>query len=285
MEFDALRIRIQRSENLPVLPQVVDKILKLVDDPDTSPKEIERVVESDAAVTAKILRVANSPYYGSSGIPTVARAISVLGANALKSLVVGVAYQQMIGSDRSTSVHFDRTAFWRHSIAVAAGTRLLARYRMPKKAEELYVIGMMHDVGMLVLERFAPQDFDTVLARTGECGLPIHEVEEELFGHDHAAVGALLAERWGLTPMIRSGIQYHHEPDRDHEFAASTALVSIANTLAHQAGFSNNEPEGIEYELEMPILEAAQITLDQCAEAREIMAEGVEQAEQMVRAP
>src|SRR5271157_330857 len=96
-----------RSENLPVLPQVVSSVLRLADDPDASPKEMERIIERDPGITAKILRVANSAYYGMSQVPTIGRALTALGMNNVRSLVVGVAYQQVI-SGREMAAHFSK---------------------------------------------------------------------------------------------------------------------------------------------------------------------------------
>ncbi|MBC8065896.1 MAG: HDOD domain-containing protein, partial [Chlorobia bacterium] len=138
VNLQSLEIKIARSENLPVLPQIVSQIMKLADDPDASPKEMEQIIERDPAVTAKILRVANSSYYGVNNIPSIARAISMLGMNTIRSLIIGVAYQQII-SGRTFASHFNKLEFWRHSLGVGTGSRILSKIKIPLSAEELYV--------------------------------------------------------------------------------------------------------------------------------------------------
>jgi HD-like signal output (HDOD) protein len=128
VDLRSLEIKISRSENLPVLPEHVSQILKLVDKPYVSPSVMEAIVQRDAAVTAKILRVANSPFYGLTPCTSISRAMHSLGANQVRSLVIGVAYQQAIGT-RSGSRLLDKHALWQHSLATAVAARFQAGSR------------------------------------------------------------------------------------------------------------------------------------------------------------
>lgn len=269
VDLAGLEIRIARSENLPVLPQAVSAVLRLVDDPTSTPRQIERAVERDPAITAKVLRVANSAYYGGNRAATVGRAISFLGLNAIRSLVVSVAFQQMASVMRDGS-SFSRLEFWRHSLAVASGSRLLARTKLPLKAEELFCAGMLHDLGLLVLERFMPDDLDAAVSAARQTGQRLHTMERLQMGFCHAEAGGLLGERWNLTPLMRRAIRFHHEPDEDGEFFETTLLVATADALAHQAGFTNN---GGAMEVETPeaAFEVLNLTEEECAAVREGM--------------
>src|SRR5437773_1701660 len=149
VDLSSLEIKISRSENLPVLPEHVSQILKLVDKSAMTSSAIERIVQQDAAVTAKILRVANSPFHGLTGCTSISRAIHALGANQTRTLVIGVAYQQAI-RNRAESNLLDKHALWKHSIATAVASRILGKMRLPERCDELYDAGMMHDVGLLV---------------------------------------------------------------------------------------------------------------------------------------
>lgn len=236
-----------RSENLPVLPQAVSQVLRLADDPNSSARDLERVIERDPAITAKILKAANSAYYGGANVPTISRAITFLGMNAVRSLMVSLAFQQMIGG-RSSAQRFCKIAYWRHCLGVATASRILGKIKIPQLAEELYCAGMLHDVGMLVLERFMPADFDAALEEMQAVGRYLHEVEEVAYGFDHSQVGGVLASRWGLEGVIRHAILYHHAPETDSEFFETTCIVAAANAIAHQAGLTNNAP-GIPYDI------------------------------------
>ncbi|MCX7800353.1 MAG: HDOD domain-containing protein [Fimbriimonadales bacterium] len=241
VEFGSLALKVARSENLPVLPQVASSVLRLADDPNASPKMMERVIEKDPAVTAKILRVANSAYYGLSNVGDIGRAIGVLGMNAVRSLVVGVVFQQM-ASSREHAPSYSKLEYWRHSLAVAVTSRILAKLKMPDLAEELYVAGMMHDVGMLVMDRFCPDEFDRAILFARAQQVPLNLAEKLVLGFDHCQVGAMLASKWGLTPMVARAIEFHHRPASDSESASTNAIVSLADGLAHRAGFTNNVP-------------------------------------------
>ncbi|MBX7135629.1 MAG: HDOD domain-containing protein [Fimbriimonadaceae bacterium] len=281
MELGTLQIRIQRSENLPVMSQVVSKVLKLVESPNASPREMEKVVESDAAITAKILKVANSPFYGGASVPTVGRAISVLGMNAIKSLVVGIAYQQMIsGGQQQSAQLFNKFEFWQHSLAVATGARLIGKIKVPMKAEELYVAGMMHDVGMLIMDRFMPVEFDNAIRRAQDTGEPIYLAEEEVYGFDHATVGALLGDKWNLSPLIRRAIEFHHQPDNDGDYFDTTSIVTCCNVLAHQAGFTNSSTES-NMEMGLSVAQAIDMDDEQLQSIRDVMIKEVTLAQQL----
>lgn len=277
VELASLEIRLARSENLPVLPQAVSSVLKLADDPNASPRDLEKVIERDPAITAKILRVANSSYYGGNRIPTIGRAISFLGMNSVRSLVVGVAFQQMI-SGRSASSQFDKVAYWQHSLAVATACRIFGKIVIPTRAEELYCIGMMHDIGKLILDRFMPEVYDVALAEAKAFNLPLHKVEMEKLGFDHAEVGGLLAKKWGLGTMAIHAVKFHHNPAEDGEYFETTSIVSIANDLAHQAGFDNGMP-GVEYEVDQEVFATLGLPEEQLKIIGEVMSQEVAKAQ------
>lgn len=249
--FDAssLIIKIARSENLPVLPQVASAILKLADDPNATSRDVERLIESDPAIMAKILRVANSAQYNAGAqITSIGRALSLLGLNTVKSLVVSLAYQQMIGG-RKGAAKFDRMEFWKHSLAVATGARVIALLKVPDKVEELFMCGLMHDVGILVMDRFAPDPFDQAIENARNSSIRLCDAEQRLLGFDHTAVGAILAERWGLTGTLRQAIVYHHKPMHRDAGDEASCVIHIADAIAHQGGFENTTP-GVEYEVD-----------------------------------
>lgn len=227
-----------RSENLPVLPQAVGKVLTLADDPNANSRDLEKAFEKDPAITAKILKVANSAYYGGANIPSIGRAISFLGMSTIRSLVVGIAFQQATGG-RSQAQSFDKLGFWKHSLSTAVASRILGKLKAPARSEELYCTGMLHDIGMLVLDRFMPDEFDAALRLSKQTGMFVHEAEQKTFGFDHCQVGGLLAKSWGLSDAMHRGVLYHHNPSADLESYDTTSLVAAANILAYDAEYSN----------------------------------------------
>lgn len=221
---------------MPVLPSVVIQILRLFEDPTVSPRSLEKIIEQDPALSAKILRVASSSMYGARSATSVSRALSVLGINTLRSISISLAYQQIL-SAKLVGAKFDRVAFWRHCLAVGIGSRAIARCIHPTAMEELYVAGLMHDIGVLTLDRFIPASLDATIKKSTIGGYSLTETEQALMGYTHADVGGFLAQNWGLSPLITAAIQHHHSPDKAGEFQHTTQIVAAANWLAYQAGY------------------------------------------------
>lgn len=226
-----------RSENLPVLPQAVSEIMRLADDPNANQRHLEKAFEQDPAITAKILKVANSSYYGGNSAPTIGRAISFLGMSAIRSLVIGISFQQMTGN-KSESKHFNKLQYWQHSTATAIACRVIGKLRLPVKSEELYCTGMMHDIGLLIFERFMPKELDAAIELSLKTGIPLCDAETNIVGYDHTEVGGLLAEKWHLNDLMRNGIRYHREPNKDGQYYESTKLVNLGEKVAVMCGYA-----------------------------------------------
>ncbi len=260
-----------------MLSQSATAVLRLADDSEAGPKEIEGAIAKDPAITAKVLKAANSAYYGGVKVPTVGRAVQFLGMNSVRSLVVGIAFQQLT-SDKAEAPNFNKMEFWKHSLAVATAARVLGRIRMPEKAEELYCAGVMHDVGMLVLDRFMPGEFDSALEMSRRTGMPLYECEKQTYKFSHADVGALLASHWSLTPLLKSAVQFHHDPMRDQDHFNSTMIVAAADAIAHLCGYTNNAP-GAKHDLDEGLAQIAGLTDDQLNKVVSLVTTEVEQAQ------
>lgn len=278
MELQSLAIKIARSENLASPPEVVKSVLKAIGDDDASGREIEKLIERDSALTGKVLRAANSAYYGCTNIPTVGRAISVLGLNTVRSLIVSIAFGQVMAS-RSHSKSFDKVGCWKHSLAVATAARIIGKMKMPLKAEELYAAGILHDVGLLVLDRFCPDELDMAIKSAFERQTTLHEAERRVFGFDHTAVGSLLAEKWSLPPVIFDAIQYQFEPSSSPEQFETTCVIAVADQLADQFGFANNSPAGLASNDSL-VEEAIGLPVEQLVIVGQVMVNEVNQAQQ-----
>lgn len=239
---------------------------------------MERLIECDAAIAAKILRVASSAFYGATAVPTIGRAISILGMNTIRALVVGIAYQQIIAG-RAQAVAFSKVEFWRHCLATAIAARVLGKIIMPAKADDLYCGGMLHDVGLLVLDRFAPGELDNAIKTATQDQVPLYEAEELLYGFNHAMIGDILATKWNLSPLVHAAIRYHHDVCSDDEFFISTCIVAAANSIAHKAGFRN--PDSVPaVEMEQAAIDALKIPEEQFDVIMNVLPPEVTKAEQ-----
>lgn len=224
---------------LPTLPTVVSKMITLVDNPRTSAASLARLISTDQALTARILKLANSAYYGfSREISTVNMAIVILGFNTVKDMGLSLSVFDAF-KNRSNNDIFDLTRFWEHSIACGVAARMLARTYQSRYAGEAFVAGLLHDIGKVILNQYFHTEFITILQQAAE-GVSFEVAEERVIGTHHSQIGAWLAEKWNLPRVISRTLLYHHEPwiaQREHLFVA---FVSLANYLCHLCGLGHS---------------------------------------------
>jgi HD-like signal output (HDOD) protein len=228
-----------------MLSQVASSALRLADDPNGSPRVLGRLIEQDPAIAAKVLRVANSAAYGGHHVASITNALSMLGMNTIRALVVAIAYQQAIAGKQQSAL-FSKLDFWQHSLAVGIGARILGKMKMAADAEELYLTGLIHDVGYLVFDRFLPEQLDIAIQVAKAARLELWEAEAKVLGFTHAEVGGLLAEKWGMSPSMITAVTYHHRAIEDTQSYPKTSIIAAADCLAYQCGYLNNAPLGQE---------------------------------------
>lgn len=197
---------------LPTLPSVVSKMIELVDNPKTSAAILARLISTDQALTAKILKLANSAYYGfPREISTVNLAIVVLGFNTVKDMGLSISVLNAF-KGRAESEHFDVSKFWEHCIACGVASRSMARLFRYRIVGEAFVAGLLHDVGKVVLNQYLHPEFDEIMTRVHDDHVLLLQAEQAVLGTTHAQVGGWLAEKWYLPPPIAEAISYHHAP-------------------------------------------------------------------------
>ena len=229
-------------EQLISLPAAYVRLNDLVDDPKSSAEDIAHVINQDVALTARLLRVANSPLYGfSTQIDTVTRAVTVLGTQQVRDLALATSAFKTFNGIPSDLVSMD--SFWEHSILCALCARTLAMECLKRPREVVFVGGLLHDVGQLVLYHLLPdlsrQTLET--CHEGPDGLESQEAEREIIGFDHAEVGGELAHRWSLPTNLQECIAYHHNPSQAKQCRVETAIVHIANSIATLAALDTSD--------------------------------------------
>lgn len=227
---------VQGVQGLVTLPDVFVRINQLVENPDSTVSDIANAVSRDPAFTVRLLRVANSPFYGfSSSIDTVPKAVSVIGTSQIRNLALSTAIANSFAGLPNTLVSMEN--FWRHSLYCALAARTLARQAGKCDAEAVFTAGLLHDIGELVIFNRVPELAKDVLTQVLDDvdGLTVHQAERQLLGYDHAQVGGELARQWKLPGLLEECIAFHHSPGDAKRHPREAAIVHIANVLAVMA--------------------------------------------------
>jgi HD-like signal output (HDOD) protein len=216
-------------------PDVCVRVLELVRSETASAEDIGQVIATDPALTARLLRIVNSPLYAlRSRVETVPRAIAVLGSNELSSLVVAVSAIASFGRIPSTLVNMD--TFWRHGVFCGLIARALGRRARVLHPERLFVAGLLHDIGSLVLYHQVPDTMGRLLAEAAGHEQHLYELEMATFGYGHADVGGLLLECWGLPEALHEAVASHHCPQQTRVAPIEANIVHLAEKLANHSG-------------------------------------------------
>lgn len=225
---------LQRVSTLPPLPAAVGRLLRLVNAPEVEFKEIARTISLDQTLTAQLLRLANSAFYGfPQQIRTVQQATVVLGRHSIRNMALSLAIVRLRNHMRADGP-LDPEEFWRHSIAVACGARMLARHQRSVEPDEAFVAGLLHDIGKIVLVEYDTQTYEELLAIAGDGIAPLDELERETFGIDHAAVGEALCAYWNIPDELSATVAAHHGMDGSGDAPAQQIVdvVNLADSLA-----------------------------------------------------
>jgi len=224
------------TRDLPAMPHIASKVLELSSDPGTSARQLHQVISDDQAMTARILKIANSAMYACSHqIKTLTEAIVMLGFNSIRSLVVTSAARNLYDT-KSSRTGLKERLLWEHSIGTAFACRLLIEPRLPNLAEEAFLAGLLHDIGKLVLKLRVPNEFDEIVQVVYNENREFHATEREVLGFDHAVVGAMLVNKWKFSPAFENVIRNHHDPEA---FSADDPLLlylDLGNKLCHKLG-------------------------------------------------
>lgn len=234
---EAVEKAIASIGDLATLPEVTIRIIELVEDPKSTARELHGVIKNDPALSVKVLKVVNSALYGLPGqVASVDRAIILLGLSAVKNIAIAASIARLFKGKR-ISEQFSANDLWRHSVAVAVGARNLAKCSPhPAMPDEIFVAGLIHDIGTLVERQAFPDQFSQVIARCSEEKVDFLECEREIIGADHQAFGVGLTTKWKFPRHLRAAVGFHHNPEvLSVELRKLATLIQLADILACEA--------------------------------------------------
>ena len=279
-----IKLALSKIGDIATLPEVTAKIISVVDDPKSTARDLHRVIKNDPALATKILKVVNSAFYGLPGqVSEIDRAIVLLGRSAVKNIAISASISRLFTSER-ISDRFSARDIWKHCLAVAVAPRQLCAVVGKRAfAEEAFLAGLIHDLGLLVERQAFPDQLKEVIRLAGETDRLFPELEAEIIGADHQAIGAALAAKWKFPRGLQTVLGYHH---RIMNLAADNRLpatiVYIADVLVchERIGFyltGDHQP------LDDTILESIGLSESDFTTVQQELAAQVEEAESIFK--
>lgn len=212
-------------------PDVYVRVSGVVNDPKSSLLDIANVVNADANLSVRLLKLANSALYNfPAKVETITHAITVIGNKQLLNLVLATSVLDQFKNISSGMVSMN--SFWRHSIACGVTARVIAVYKHEINVERFYVMGLLHDIGQLIMFTKFPEVMKRVLKEEEEKKEPLHIIEARVVGFDHAAVGGTLMRHWKLPMSLEEALMFHHKPLLAVHYPVEAAIVHAADIIA-----------------------------------------------------
>lgn len=220
---------IRETSSLPTLPGVVTRLQALSENRRSTIEEMARLVSSDQILSARVLRLVNSPSYGFYRVSTISNALILLGVNVIKSLALSSSIFEIM--EKSI------VGLWEHSLGAGVAANIIARRLNLPEVEEISTAALLHDIGKVILKEKCPVDYDRVVRLMGERNLTMMEAELDLLGVDHAEVGEWLVRNWYLPDKLSEPVACHHDVARAQTHQVKTAVVHLADVLVKASGF------------------------------------------------
>lgn len=225
----ALRIRVENISTVPTVPSVLKQLSTIIENPKISLNEISHFVSKDPALTTKILQMVNSALYGFPGrISSVNHAVMLLGLNVVKGLLLSVSVFEIM--------HKAMIGLREHSIGVAIASKVIAQKKGIKEPEEVFVAGLLHDVGKVILILMYPDEYDKAVKESETSAIAIFDAERDHFSETHAAVAGWLSEKWHFPKKLCDCLANHHRPQVSTLAPLETSIVHMADILVKARG-------------------------------------------------
>ena len=267
-------------DKMPGFSPAVLKIISLANDPKANPGDIVNAISMDPVLTAKILRLVNSAYFGPGrNIASLNRAVIMLGFNTIKNIALSVSVATAL-SIRGDFKWFTNDEYWEHCLGCALAARMLAKATGvgPLQVEEFFVAGLLHDIGKAVMIQRYGAECQRIYDPEQAPGRPRHELERESFGISHARLGGLIAQRWKFPESLSTAISFHHAPmeaPEDHRHLA--LIVHVANYTSHHLKIGIQTPANLD-NISEKAREAFDMPADEIIETTTGLSEAVEDA-------
>lgn len=230
-------------DRMPTLSPVIHKINEVANNVKSSAQELTDVIQLDPVLTAKVIRMVNSAYFGlSQEIKSLKQAVVMLGINTIKNVALSSALLGQITLKGNTSLN--EQDFWKHSLGVGVASKMIARARGidDSLVEEYFIAGLIHDIGKVLINNFFPEQMAVILEQLAQKGAPILEVEKKVLGLTHEEIGIAIGKKWRFSNSFLYAVGRHHQPLIEGPAAPYSMVTCIADTFVKvlKLGFSGN---------------------------------------------
>lgn len=248
-------------------PILYYQLREKLDDPNTSFEDLSTVIMTDPAMSARLLKIVNSAFYGfDDKVDTLAHALNIIGTEQLTDLALAAIVTSKFKDIPRDLINME--TFWMHSIACGIAARKIAKHIPGVEAEKMYLGGMLHDIGSLIFFKESPEDAKKILLRCRESGENLFKVEKEVLGYDHAEVGALLLTEWKLPERLVQMVKYHHQPANAGDYIEEACIIARADALVYEMKIGNSGEPGVP-ELDPRVSEVIPISDEEMSSLKE----------------
>jgi putative nucleotidyltransferase with HDIG domain len=229
---------VHRIGEISTLPHTMLQIIRVTNDPLSSSKDLTRVIELDPALSARLLKCANSVAHGlTSRIKSLQQAVGYLGFSKVRNLAISASVCEVFKTDYRIGT-YNRRGLWDHMIAVAVTSKVIAIRRNVPNPEDVFLAGLLHDLGIILLDQYHHEEFERAMSRY-PIGRTLVQAERMAYGFDHTVLGTYIAERWRLPDSVRLTIRHHHTDRYDGNHAQTIACVELANVMCTSKGIGS----------------------------------------------
>ncbi|MCK4906018.1 MAG: HDOD domain-containing protein [Spirochaetes bacterium] len=251
-----IEVILEKVDQIPTIPALSIKINEIVNDPNSDANALAEVISNDMAIASKILKIVNSAYYGfSEPIHSLQHAITILGFDLVKNLTLGIACVDTF--KQHSKYGFDRNLLWIHSLAVATCSKIIAnktKNMNEKKIQNLFIAGLLHDLGKVIIECYFPDQFADILKEAKKKNVSYYEAEQVVMGQfTHEIIGKIVSEKWGFPDFLVEALSAHHNPvnvsDKNKIFVSTIHLADFAAEIAEIGSTGSDIPTPLQDEV------------------------------------
>jgi putative nucleotidyltransferase with HDIG domain len=230
---------VHRSADIGTLPNIYIELDREINNPLSHLEDVAAIILDDTGLSARLLKLANSAMFKlPSKVDTITRAITLIGTKQLRDLALSTSVISMFNGIDQSAINMEE--FWKHCISTGIAARILATYQSESNVERFYLMGLLHDIGRLIMFLGIPEIMSDLITRSANEKRSLNELEMEVLGFGHGMVGQLLLRHWKLPPPITDAVGHHHYPLRSREYYREASVIHVSELLSNSIQFGSS---------------------------------------------